>query len=104
MEILAIVLAAVAVAGAVAIAIYAGKLAKASVVADEAKHKYAELNAAFERLRNEMTQQNGRLEAIIKSLKTEIAKLEGELNEVSDPSFVRDRLRRLLSDPPPGNT
>ena len=39
-----------------------------------------------------------RLEHVISNLKTEIAKLEGDLDACHDPAVVRDRLRNLLSN------
>lgn len=43
-----------------------------------------------------------RYERVVRDLKAEIARLEGDLDACNDPGVVRDRLRRLLSSPEAG--
>jgi hypothetical protein len=90
---LAIIVAVVAVAGGIAVAVLAGRLASAR---GDARDAARAMDAAVQ-ANKAQEDHKVRLELVITSLKAEITALEKDLDACHDPSVVRDRLRRMLA-------
>ncbi len=92
-EILAIALAIVAIAGAVTCLVLMSQRNQARLDLVSADNGIAEAKAA----NDAMSLQAQKYEQLIASYKAEVSELEKDLASCSDPAAIRERLQRLLS-------